>query len=1002
MKRLFRWKAPESLASRVFLIYAVSILVFSLTGFGLLMEKRFQKLIEEDAQIVEKMLALSMPTLSSSAVIGDFDTIQRTLAAIVPNSPLAEAIYQDKQGGLIQTLEVSVLDAPDWLFARVSSRLPDVHHAVSVGGREYGQLTLRFDAKTIANQQWRLTLSMTAFVLLGLAMGLVIMRYMLRRWLGNFDHLQAYEADVLAGVLNAQAGLSNDAPLEIRQAIAVINRTAGSLRAQFGQRIDVLMDTLIQHKKAMDEATIVCELDTEGRLTDANESFVAAIGLPRTVLLGRRLQDIGSYDFADVGGWQPTPQIWHGEVQIHNAQGQRYWHQRSIVPIFDAAAQIEKFICIDIDISAQKKSESDLLGEVRRQNLLAELGQKALTDQDFNGLINQIVEAARKSLHASHSALLVQTPERSAPYLLAGTGWANEWLGRDMRLAVSENESGLTRTTLRLAPAMLAENQLSDAQVHSVDSVDSVDSAKYRLTLAVASKEGRYFSEADHNFLKNMVNILTVAMEKTRAREQLVYLAQFDSLTGLPNRSLLLDRLQLALKVAQRQGTRLALIYLDLDRFKQVNDSLGHPAGDLLLVQAARRMTSCLRAGDTVARLAGDEFAILLPGLEHSMDAELVGRKILAQLAEPFDLNGHEAYVTGSMGAAIYPDNGSDPAALVRSADRAMYSAKQAGRNDFHFFSDDMNADETQRLDFDALLRGALAREEFFLLYQPKVDLLDGQICGFEALLRWQHPERGVISPTEFIPLLEDTGMIVTVGEWVLNRVAEQIIRWQADGLRVPRVSINFSPRQFSAPSLDAQVQAVLLNTGVDPTLLEFEITESSLMRNPDMTAALLERFRSYGLSLSIDDFGTGYSSLSYLKRFPLDTLKIDRTFIRDLSPDSDDAAITWAIISLAHSLKLKVVAEGVETTEQLDMLRDRACDEIQGFYFSQPQSAFDCALMLRDERRLHWETPLNTPSEGHWRTRLEADKADPLAQTEGQNVDAAPSKSGWDSSQAA
>ena len=250
--------------------------------------------------------------------------------------------------------------------------------------------------------------------------------------------------------------------------------------------------------------------------------------------------------------------------------------------------------------------------------------------------------------------------------------------------------------------------------------------------------------------------------------------------------------------------------------------------------------------------------------------------------------------------------------------------------------------------------------------------------------------------------MLEDTGMIVTVGEWVLNRVAEQIIRWQADGLRVPRVSINFSPRQFSAPSLDAQVQAVLLNTGVDPTLLEFEITESSLMRNPDMTAALLERFRSYGLSLSIDDFGTGYSSLSYLKRFPLDTLKIDRTFIRDLSPDSDDAAITWAIISLAHSLKLKVVAEGVETTEQLDMLRDRACDEIQGFYFSQPQSAFDCALMLRDERRLHWETPLNTPSEGHWRTRLEADKADPLAQTEGQNVDAAPSKSGWDSSQAA
>ena len=259
-----------------------------------------------------------------------------------------------------------------------------------------------------------------------------------------------------------------------------------------------------------------------------------------------------------------------------------------------------------------------------------------------------------------------------------------------------------------------------------------------------------------------------------------------------------------------------------------------------------------------------------------------------------------------------------------------------------------------------------------------------------------------MVSPTEFIPLLEETGTIVHVGEWVLNRVAEQIIRWQADGLRVPRVSVNLSPRQFSAPDLDAQVQAMLAKTGVDPTLLEFEITESSLMRNPALTATLLERFRSYGLSLSIDDFGTGYSSLSYLKRFPLDTLKIDRTFIRDLNPDSDDAAITWAIISLAHSLKLKVVAEGVETAEQLDMLRDRACDEMQGFYFSVPQSAADCAKMLRDERRLHWETPFNAPSEGHWRTRLNANKADALLQPDAQRPEDAASQAALAASQTA
>ncbi len=979
VQRCKRWLLPESLALRVFLIYAVSVLVLGLTGFGLLMAKRFSALIDEDQNIVQKMVDLSMPTLSSSAVIGDFDTIQRTLAAMVPDSPLSEAVYEDKLGGSIQSIVPFELHAPGWLLAAVNSRLSEVHHSVRAGGREYGQLTLRFNTTQIANQQWRLTLNMTAFVLLGLGLGLVIMRVMLRRWLGNLDHLQAYEAEVLAGVVNPQADMSADAPLEIKQAIAVINRTAGTLRAQFGQRIDVLMDTLIQHKKAMDEATIVCELSPEGRLTYANDSFIAAVGLPLSILQGRRLQDIGSYDFCAVDDWQPSPQIWHGEVEIHEPLGHSYWHQRSIVPIFDASAQVEKFICIDIDISAQKKSESDLLDQVRRQNLLAELGHQALIDQDFSGLVNKIVEAARSGLQASHSALVVRTPERTEPYLLAGSGWAAEWLDRDMPQVMGGSASGLTRSTFRLLPAMLAENQLNDSHVYSVDSVDSVDSGKYSLTLAVASKDGRHITDSDRSFLANMVNILTVAMEKTRSREQLVHLAQYDNLTGLPNRSLLLDRLQLAVKTAQRQGTRLGLIYLDLDRFKQVNDTLGHPAGDMLLVQAAQRMTSCLRAGDTVARLSGDEFALILPGLEHTSDAELVGRKILAQLSEPFDLNGQEAYVTGSMGAAIYPENGADPATLVRSADRAMYSAKEAGRNDFHFYSDDMNADEAERLEFDMLLRGALARDEFFLLYQPKVDLLDGQICGFEALLRWRHPERGVVSPTEFIPLLEETGTIVHVGEWVLNRVAEQIIRWQADGLRVPRVSVNLSPRQFSAPDLDVQVQAMLAKTGVDPTLLEFEITESSLMRNPAMTASLLERFRSYGLSLSIDDFGTGYSSLSYLKRFPLDTLKIDRTFIRDLSPDSDDAAITWAIISLAHSLKLKVVAEGVETPEQLDMLRDRACDEMQGFYFSTPQSAFDCALMLRDEKCLHWETPLNAPSEGHWRTRQDATQADAL-----------------------
>lgn len=968
VKRLFRWLAPDSLAARVFSIYAVALLVFSLTGFGLLLMERFSQRIESNLQEAQKMIDLSKLTLSNSAVIGDFDTIERTLSAMIQNSPLREVIYKDHEGGLIQSQLSSELHAPDWLFAYVSARLPDLQHLVSVGGRNYGQLTLRFDVNRLTNEHWALVLKLTALVLLSLGIGLKIMHSMLKRWLGNFDRLEAFETQVLAGVVNAQADLPVGAPLEIRQAVDVINRTAGSLRAQFGQQLHVLMDTLIQHKKAMDEATMVCELDSEGRLTEANDRFVAAIGLPHTMLLGHRLQDIGYDEVTENIRWQPSPQIWHGEVRVHDSQVNSYWHQRSIVPIFDEAAKVKKYLCIDIDVSSQKKLESNLVAQVRRENLLAQLGRQALKEQDFSDLADHIVEAARTSLHASHSALIVRTPDRAEPYLLAGKGWASEWLGRDMPQAVGDSGTGLSRTTLSLLPEMLTAHNLSNAQVYSVDSMES---GNYGLTLAVASRVAQYYTDADHNFLKNMLNILSVAMEKNRFREKLIYLAQYDDLTGLPNRSLLLERLQLALKEAKFQGRRLGLIYLDLDRFKLLNDTFGHQAGDLLLLQAARRMTACLRAGDTVARLSGDEFAILLPDLEHSADIESVARKILLKLAEPFDLNGQVAHVTASIGASIFPDHGSDSELLLGNADRAMYSAKETSRNDFHFYSDEMNSDEKDQLEFDMLLRGALSRDEFLLLYQPKVDLRNGQICGFEALLRWRHPKRGVVGPTEFMPQLEETGMIVIVGEWVINCVAKQIILWQAEGLRVPRVSINLSPRQLMASNLDAKLQTIIANTGIDPKLLEFEITESNLMHKPALIAPELERFRSYGLSISIDDFGTGYSSLAYLKRFPLDILKIDRSFISDMNTNSDDSAIIWAIINLAHILKLKVVAEGVETVQQLDMLHEQGCDEIQGFYFSEPVSADDCALMLREVRCLNWVPQLNTPGGGHWRNGI-------------------------------
>ena len=399
------------------------------------------------------------------------------------------------------------------------------------------------------------------------------------------------------------------------------------------------------------------------------------------------------------------------------------------------------------------------------------------------------------------------------------------------------------------------------------------------------------------------------------------------------------------------------MLFIDLDRFKLVNDTLGHGIGDQLLIQVARRLQECVRGGDAIGRLGGDEFACVLSTLARPGDAALVAQKIVDALSQPFQLEGQEVYVSASVGIGIYPDDGADADTLLRSADTAMYRAKEQGRNAYQFYLPQMNAQAAERLQMQTQLRGALERGEFVLHYQPKVDLGSGAISGFEALLRWQHPLRGLVPPLQFISVLEETGLIIPVGEWVVRTVCEQLLRWQAEGVTPRPVAINLSARQFQQRHLDATIAAIVADTGVDAGLLEFELTESLLMSDAREAARILNNMRASGVRLSIDDFGTGYSSLAYLKRFPLDALKIDRAFIRDVTTDADDASIALAIINLAHSLKLKVVAEGVETAAQLEFLRARGCDEVQGFYFARPLVAADCTRALRDGRRLQDDT---------------------------------------------
>ena len=438
------------------------------------------------------------------------------------------------------------------------------------------------------------------------------------------------------------------------------------------------------------------------------------------------------------------------------------------------------------------------------------------------------------------------------------------------------------------------------------------------------------------------------ADERKQAEERIEYLATHDSLTDLPNRARFSQLLNFSIETARRHHRQCAVLFIDLDRFKIINDSLGHAAGDTLLVEMANRLRNGVRAGDVVARLGGDEFVILLNDITESQVVTIVARSLLSALGRPLDLSGHECRVTASIGIAMFPDDGTDEQTLTKNADIAMYLAKEEGKNDIRFFSKEIKTQSIERLMMETSLRHAVDRNELCLDYQPKLDVATGQITGVEALLRWVHPDLGVLSPAQFIPLAEETGLIVPIGRWVLRTACTQNMAWQREGLPNVSIAVNLSPRQFSDENLLRDIDGALASSGLDPKLLQLEVTESMVMFDVERAIQLLDAIQSRGVSLAIDDFGTGYSSISTMKRFPIDTIKIDRSFVRDLSQNSGDRAFALAIISMGRTLGLTIVAEGVETTEQDEFLREHACNEIQGFLFSEPVPADKIAELLR------------------------------------------------------
>ena len=501
----------------------------------------------------------------------------------------------------------------------------------------------------------------------------------------------------------------------------------------------------------------------------------------------------------------------------------------------------------------------------------------------------------------------------------------------------------------RMKHPQLFINQLAAVEAHPDqvfrDEIELTDGTVLEhYSAPVLDREGR-------NYGRTWIH--TDITERRQTERRMQHLATYDALTDLPNRNLIQERIAHQIILAREHGRPFALLFLDLDRFKIINDGYGHGFGDAVLRAMGRRLLSLVDSTATVARLGGDEFLLLLPNLNSAGDAYSVARQVVACLDSPLLIDDRELHVSGSMGVSVFPQDGDNAEDLIGNADIAMYRAKNLGRNTCQFFSREMSVETQQRIDLETGLRGAVAAGQLHLVYQPKVNLATGRIISCEALVRWQHPELGPVSPSEFIPIAEDCGLIVPISDWVLRTACQQSQAWLDAGLSPARVAVNLSARQFMQQDVASWVMQTLQETGLPPDMLELELTESLIAQDIDKTASTLGQLRALGVKLSIDDFGTGHSSLSYLKRFRVDTLKIDQSFIRSMMAEQENGTIVLAVIALAHKLSFKVLAEGVETQEQYRFLRDNHCDEIQGYYFSRPVPADEFAAMLRTDRRL-------------------------------------------------
>jgi diguanylate cyclase (GGDEF)-like protein/PAS domain S-box-containing protein len=610
-------------------------------------------------------------------------------------------------------------------------------------------------------------------------------------------------------------------------------------------------------------------------------------------------------------------ELWDDTFPLRGKDGKYRPFLSRAVPIRDENGNIQRWFGTNTDISERQAIEDELFAEKERAQVTLNSIGDAVICTDLAGNISFINRVAETMTGWSGEEAIGRPMPDVLRILDADTRYA---IPNPMAAAVAEN-----RTLILPLNCLLAQKDGTEIPIE--DSVSPIHDREGKVTGAVI--------------------VFRDVSEARALTRQITYTAQHDFLTGLPNRMLLKDRISQAIASAPRHQKKVAVLFLDLDGFKHINDSLGHPTGDKVLQSVAGRLTECVRGSDTVSRQGGDEFVILLSEVTQADDASVTAKRMLQAVAASHKIDDRDLHINTSIGIAVYPEDGADAEALIKNADTAMYHAKENGKRSYQFFAPSMNTRAVARQFIEESLRRALDRKEFTVQYQAKVNIQTGKITGAEALIRWTHPDRGEVSPTEFIPVAEESGLIVPIGKWVLREACRQTRAWLDAGLMISAVSVNLSPMQFRDEHFLEDVFQILDETGLNPRRLELELTESSLMKNPDATEVVLKALRHRGVQVAVDDFGMGYSSLGYLRKFSIDALKIDRSFVHQIANTRDDRTIVNAIISMAQSLNLRVVAEGVETKEELEFLQAHLCDEAQGYYFCRPLSAENFAKLL-------------------------------------------------------